>query len=354
LRHAAERGRPRRELHGASFQNRGGRVRRTGDLIIDLAPQPHPDDGTAPAAGRGLAYWHVYGKRERPFDGAALAVMASLPGFSEAAKRAVHHALQQQKQFPLMSRAFKDLRRLIYGYLVLYLHAQGGVTTSRLQQLSTDASLASAGRAKAILLHMRMLGLIRIAPDQPNKRERLYQPTPELEEAFRAAMAGEVAGLCLIEPEAAPAVARLQEPEFFRQFVLMQGRIAMAGVTGGGKSATSFFAERDAGISILYEILASAAEDDAYPPKGPLKMSLKELSRRQNVSRSHVFRLLTDAETRGYLTRDADTQTGRLSEILRLSLVDMHAAMFMSFASSCQYALLETAGNGATIVSSSQ
>ncbi len=289
--------------------------------------------------GPGLAFWFdaCAGKSRIPPD--ILARMIAEPPFAEASRGAFGRALSRQQRFPVLSRALKDSRRLIYVHFVMYLHARGGITLTRIQQLCRELGLASPGRATAILLGLRTLGYVQAAPEQPNKRERLYLPSPELEDAMRAALIDDAECLALIEPEAAQAAARLGEPDFFREYMLMFGDGMIGVMKNGGNPATAFFAERDAGLVILYDMLLSAGADDVYPPSGPVQMAVTELAKRYDVSRSHVFRMLRDAQAEGLITRGANANTGRLSETLRSAIVEFSASVLVGTAICCRHAL---------------
>lgn len=287
----------------------------------------------------GLAFWYdaCAGNSCIPTD--VLARMTAEPHFAEASRRAFGRALSRQQRFPVLSRALKDSRRLIYVHFVMYLDARGGITLTRIQQLCRELGLASPGRATAILLGLRTLGYVQAAPEQPNKRERLYLPSPELEDAMRAALIDDAECLALIEPEAARAAARLGEPAFFREYMLMFGEGMAHVMKSGSNPATAFFAERDAGLVILYDMVLSARADDAYPPKGPVQIAVTELAKRYGVSRSHVFRMFRDAEAEGLVTRDADGSAGTLSEGLRDAIVELSASVLVGTAMCCRHAL---------------
>ena len=291
----------------------------------------------------GLAFWQdaCAGKPRIPSE--ILDKMIAEPRFAEASKRAFGCTLSRQRRFPVLSRALKDSRRLIYVHFVMFLHARGGITLTRIQQLCSELGLASPGRATAILLGLRTLGYIHAAPEQPNKRERLYLPSPELEDAMRAAMIDDAECLALIEPDAARAAARLTEPAFFREYMLMFGEGMMQFLRNGGNPASAFFAERDAGLIILYDMILSASPGDEFPPKGPLQMAVTDLAKRYGVSRSHVFRLFRDAETKGIIAR-ADANTGTLSEDMRAAVVELSASLLVGFAICCGHAMRVAAG----------
>ena len=292
---------------------------------------------------RGLAHWYAAYKRKLTLDDVML--MASHPRFAEAACRLFADSIMRRHRQPEMARVLKDTRRVMYAYIVLFLHAQGGVTLARLQQACAKSGLVSPGRAVVILAHLRMIGFVRADAVQPNKRERRYVPAPELEGAVRRGLIDDLNTFALLEPEAAHAAERLSEPEFFRQFMLQAGegllsvRYTLLG--------TTFFAERDAGQLILYDIVLSAQPDDVFPPKGPLKMSIKDLARRYNVSRAHVFRMLSDAEKLGLLKRNPDTQTGTLSEETRIAVSGLAATLFVGMATCCEHAARATGDDAA-------
>lgn len=286
----------------------------------------------------GLAHWNAVVARRLKLEDIGL--MIAQPRFEEAARLFFAQSQSRRDRFPEFSRVLKDTRRLLYGFMVLYLHARDGITLARIRQVCEEMNLASPGRAAAILVHMRMIGFVRPDPEQPNKREKRYLPTPELEGGIHRILHDDLRALSLIEPDAARAEQRLADPEFFRQFVLRGGeglfnlRHTLIG--------TTFFAERDAGLSILIDIVLSAEPDDVFPPKGPLRMSLKDLARRHGVSRAHVFRMFRDAEKLGLLTRDADTQTGTLGEETRTAVTAMAATMFIGYSVCCEHALRAT------------
>jgi hypothetical protein len=286
----------------------------------------------------GLAHWRDAVERRLTLEDFGL--MIAQPRFEEAARLFFAQSLSRRARFPLFSRVLKDTRRALYGFMVLYLHARDGITLARIRQICEEMNLASPGRAAAILVHMRMIGFVQPAPNQPNKREKRYLPTSELEGAIHAIIRDDLHALSLVEPDVARAEQRLADPEFFRHFVLRaaEGLFTMRHTLIG----TTFFAERDAGLGILYEVVLSAEPGDAFPPKGPVRMSIKDLARRHGVSRAHVFRLFRDAEKLGLLARDPDSQTGTIGDETRTALTMMAATMFIGYATCCEHAFRAT------------
>lgn len=142
-------------------------------------------------------------------------------------------------------RANKDVSRYFFGYFALYLDARGGLTLSAIRDFCSEIGLASPGRAAAILFRLRMLGYVRLDTDTKDRRVRRYVPTEGLRHAFRHAHRDDLSALALMEPEAEIAAQRLDEPEFFRAFLLRGGQ-GVAGVVAGDRgSATTTFTARD-------------------------------------------------------------------------------------------------------------
>jgi DNA-binding MarR family transcriptional regulator len=292
---------------------------------------------------QGLAYWCSAIEGQKEIASEDIAFMIAQPRFADACRTSMRSSTKRYGRNTLLTRVTRDISRLFYGYLVLYLDALGGITLSAIQDLSREIGLASPGRAQAILFHLRAIGYIKSDPASTDRRSRRYVPSPEMRESLREALADELHAFSLIEPDAGIAADRLVEPEFFRAFMVRFGRGLIAGLQNKPKRVITHFAEPNAGLIILWDILSSAQNGDSYPPRGPLKMSVTELSQKYNVSRSHVFRLLRDAEKLGFLTRNADEQTGTITDVLAREVAEFQVTVFLGFAACCSAAFEMTA-----------
>jgi hypothetical protein len=233
----------------------------------------------------------------------------------------------------------RDISSMIFGVFVLYLDARGGLTPTGIRELCKELGVASFGRGTAIMLHLRMNGLIRLDESATHRRKR-YVPTDEMKAWMVEGLRSELLAFANIEPEARRAADCLSDPEALKVYLLALGTALNNLLRRPNQTALTHFAERNRGFIILWDILHSAAETDVYPPKGPLRMSLYGLARKYNVSRSHVFNLLRDAETKGLVTRNSDTQTGMLCEKLRETLSYYHASCFLGYAM-CAHRMLQ-------------
>lgn len=63
------------------------------------------------------------------------------------------------------------------------------------------------------------------------------------------------------------------------------------------------FAERSAGMMILFRLNLAGPADGPFPPATPVPLSINALATAFSVSRKHVLTLLRDAEADGLLTR---------------------------------------------------
>ncbi|HEY8949279.1 MAG TPA: helix-turn-helix domain-containing protein [Rhizomicrobium sp.] len=281
----------------------------------------------------GLAYWSAAVAEKTVIDEDAYARMIAHPRFGEACIRSAHNVLARLEGNSVAARLAKDLSRIFYGIFALYLDARGELTLTGIQEFCVETGLASPGRAAAILVQLRMMGYVVLDTSPTATRRQRYVPAPVMKEAVRETFRDELMTMALLDPEAGSAADRLDDPETFRQFILFLGMGFANIARRRDTNVLTPFAARNAGLPILYHIATSGQADDTYPPKGNVRISVKEIARRFEVSRSHVLRLLREVEGLGYLRRNPDETTGVIEEPLREALIHNHAAAFMGIAS---------------------
>jgi hypothetical protein len=298
----------------------------------------------------GLAHWDAATRHPRIPD-AALAEMRAQPRFAQAARRAAQRSLELFDSDPVMTRALKDVGRAVLGLMALYLDAKGGLTLSRLQALLTEMGLTSPGRAAAILIQLRLIGYVAPAPLQPNRRVRVFLPTPRMRAAFQAHLYKDLEALSVIEPEAEDVLARFGDADVFRPFILRfgQGLIDAARVHRRGASGLDLFSQRNAGLTILTDLVLAGDAMDDFPPRGPIRFSVAGLAKRHGVSRPHVLKLLRDAERAGFLTRDAEEGSGLLAPLLRDQVANYYATTLIGMAACALSALRAAVPHAAAV-----
>jgi len=247
-------------------------------------------------------------------------------------------AVERHTGNPQISGTLKDIRRVIYGVFVLYCDARGELSLTTIRDVCIELGFISPGYAAALLVRLRVMGFITRDANVSDKRVRRYVPSPLMKKAFIDLLGNELLAFGTIEPEAVDAASALNDPVVFRFFALNGGR-GLSRIVKTGPGPLHMFAIRNVGIAILHEIALSGASDDTYPPKGPVRLAVAPLARKFGVSRSHVLRLLRDAEKQGLLRRNADELTGQFEEKLRKELLLFHASGFMAIAAGAYQAM---------------
>lgn len=289
---------------------------------------------------RGLAYWSAHQVGPSSMDAEARAAAITHPRFEEACRLLVTKGFARYRSDHVFARANKDISRYFFAYFALYLDARGELTLTTIRDFVSELGLASPGRAAAILFRLRTIGYIERDKEQNDRRVRRYVPTEALKSMLRRIIRDELSALALMEPEAVIAAERLDEPEFFKAYALRAGQ-GLAGIAQmEDPGETKHFTARDAGTMVLLDIAFSGEPGDVYPPRGPVKMSVTELARKYEVSRSHVLKMLRDAEKEGLITRNPDERTGVLSEALRVALSNLHLSQLVGNAI-CAHAAFE-------------
>jgi hypothetical protein len=285
----------------------------------------------------GLSYWYeqIFGPELFPED--AVVLMQQQPDFAQACVACARGNLALRSTNPALARAFRDSARSFYAMFAVILDARGPVTLASLQALSAQFGFASRGRAAAMMMYLRMIGYLEPSPQQTDRRSRSYAASPKLIAIHDQFIANEIAAAATIEPELRPVLARLHEPAV-RNAYLRQLGIGLMRLLRTAPQPTSLFADRDAGLAILYQLALGGEDGDTYPARGPVRLSLSACARQHGVSRSHVSRLLRDAVAADLL-REAGDGAWILQERLRVALSRLHAYSFVGHAALAYYAV---------------
>lgn len=227
------------------------------------------------------------------------------PRFAQTMRAATQGALAVYDAEPLMQGALRDVGRYIAGLMALHLHATGGLTLARLRAVCTEVGITGRGRAMAILMMLRMIGYVSQVDRPGDARVKVYIPAPAMEQAFRARTRVDLEALAIMEPDLAPVIARFDGPGGFEAFARRAGEALLLalGERKPMKPGINLFSARAAGVVILYHMMLGAEAGDSFPPSRPIRASINHLAKRFAVSRTHVLRLLREAEAEGFLRR---------------------------------------------------
>lgn len=241
---------------------------------------------------------------------AAIQAVWSRPGYEAVARRLAQLGAPEAADKGVIAHALRDSFRMASAMVALYLHATpGGLTYSRLLALGALSGNGGHGRTHALIAYMRFLGYIEPGASGEDGRERPYRPTPRMREAFRRYFLEHLEAIAPLSAEA-DTVRRLIEGDE-RQFDAFMARvgegmivIGMVGRESPPEPDISLFSERRSGLTMLWRLLLSAPEAETWPSREAFPLSIADLARRCGVSRSHVQRLLKDAEAAGMLQVD--------------------------------------------------
>jgi hypothetical protein len=242
--------------------------------------------------------------------------MRGLPRFSEMIRV---NARDFQAHFDnglSIDRSVNDVGHYYMGILALYLDATGGLTHRRLRALCDRIGGAfSSGRATALLWQLRRIGYVTPATDYINGLKRLYVPTSEMRRAFRDHMRLTFRAALLVEPDVAPFLAMIDDPDVFRTYAAVLGEGALEAAANSDvplKPVTDLWA-RSNGLLVLYSLVLASDDGGTIPSLAPFPISVAALARRYGCSRSHILRLLREIERAGLMIRDTAGGTTRFT-----------------------------------------
>ncbi|MBR0785014.1 hypothetical protein [Bradyrhizobium iriomotense] len=274
----------------------------------------------------------------------AVAALRRHPYFSRAMRSSAEGAVAIYRTNKLLNLLLSDRARALFTHVALYLHFGGsepGLTVGAMKDLCVELGLCSRGRCEALLALMRAGGLLMATPS-PDRRKRLLAPTEKLLALHRVRWARQFEAMRRLFPEAADYLAAVSsDPAFTKAFAAALGRRFVAGLRVLDNAPDlEPFAERNAGVVILFSLALSGREDDAFPPAKPVQLSINALAKTFSVSRKHVQSLLRDAEDRKLLVRSGVTNNEvTLSRRGRETLEQMLATMFLYLAQCADEAL---------------
>ncbi|MBR1128363.1 hypothetical protein [Bradyrhizobium iriomotense] len=273
----------------------------------------------------------------------AVAALRRHPDFSRAMRSSAEGAVAIYRTNKLLNLLLSDRARALFTHVALYLHfgrAESGLTVGAMKDLCVELGLCSRGRCEALLALMRAGGLLMAAPS-PDRRKRLLAPTEKLLALHRVRWARQFEAMRCLFPEAADYLAAVSSDAFTEAFATALGRRFVAGLRVLDNAPDlEPFAERNAGVVILFSLALSGNERDAFPPAAPVQLSINALAKTFSVSRKHVLSLLRDAEDRNLLVRSgAANNEVTLSPRGREALEQMLATMFLYLAQCADEAL---------------
>ncbi|MCP3465429.1 MULTISPECIES: hypothetical protein [unclassified Bradyrhizobium] len=283
----------------------------------------------------------------------AVAALRGHPAFAAAIRACAQSSVSLYRGDRILNALLNDRARAVLPHVALYLHysrrraTEPGLTVGAMKDLCVRLGLCSRGRCEAMLALMRAAGLLSAAPDRDRRRRPLV-PTEKLLTLHRVRWSAHFDAIGMVIPQARAYRAAVDDPAFVGAFAIELGRRFVAGLRVlDNAPELELFAERSAGMMVLFSLALAGPADESFPPVKPVPLSMKALATRFSVSRKHVFTLLRDAEAQGLLRRGgAANDEITILPRGRVAMEGLLATMFLYLAECAEVALPGSAAAG--------
>jgi hypothetical protein len=157
-----------------------------------------------------------------------------------------------------------------------------------------ELGIASASRVHDLVSRLVKTGYVEARAAPQDRRVRILMPTPKMIAQDQDFLVSHHLPLQVLYPEPGYALIMTRDPVFqLKQRLVSRDLFALGAQIVAGNPIMLLFQGRDAGVMILIKLIQLAGgKGDA----GPLEVSYSDLGGRFGVSRTHVRKLLVDAE----------------------------------------------------------
>jgi hypothetical protein len=264
------------------------------------------------------------------FDRAGVESFRAHPLFDEALLQNAGEKARQFASEPSLHRFALDRGHSMLGIYATCLHLQGRLTVSTLKVAAQELGVASPGRVMSFVAMTKKIGVLSENAPGSDRRVRGLSVSQAFLDFLRDRLRIDLAALAMLSPIGDEALRSFPDPGFFPAYM----RVAGEGMGKGGfppsrSGVMEFFADRQMGLQILYDIIAG---DAASLDSVPVAVSISALSKRFGVSRPHVLKLLRDADRRGLVRWHAEARSVELSPRLVEKLRTYVAFIFIGTA----------------------
>jgi hypothetical protein len=282
-------------------------------------------------------------------DSNAIARLRAHPQFADAVKHIARSLTEIYQGNRIMNAMLNERARGQIGYLVLMMQwaaqeqpGTQGVTMSRMKAACTRLNYCSPNRVDSIMAMMRLFGYVRFESDPYDQRVRVIVPTEKLIGNYVERWRRHFQAMALVLPEGEIGLAALQRPGFAAAFAREIFREYSAGLRVANASPEiDTFLDRNCGMMILLFLVSKGLPDEALPGALRATFTVSGLARRFAVSRTHVRKLLTDAESEGLVSDTANEASIRLLPRAMDGTEKFYASTFLTFAQAIRAAMQE-------------
>ncbi len=223
------------------------------------------------------------------------------PRFALARHEFVKAILALYEHKPFLNRLLLEASRTVLISIIMCLYArydEADRATWPTLRLVMDAMaehrLASTSRVQNLVSRLVKTGYLQQLPAPQDRRVRILMPTKKMIAQDQDFLASHHLPLQILYPNPGYALIMTRDPEFqLKQRLVSRDLFALGAQILANNPIMMLFQGRDAGVMILLKMIQMAAEQSAAEP---LKVSYSDLGGRFGVSRTHVRKLLVEAE----------------------------------------------------------
>lgn len=238
------------------------------------------------------------------------------PAGPDAARQTLNNWLQIPGRGSPLEGPLQDLTHWVAAEKAMILAAEPeGLTAATLARLMRRLKLASRGRARATLIYLQYRRMIEPIPGQGpgsgSDGEKRYRPTDALQRFINARFRRDLETMAPLEPLAGALLARWEEPGVFERFMAAGDAMTLMALRHKPQQDLSLdiFAERNAGLTLVGQILLTDDPGGLFPPRGPVRLNVLDLARRSGAPRHQVNHLIKLGRQAGFLVPQADGTT---------------------------------------------
>ncbi len=223
------------------------------------------------------------------------------PRFPVARDKFVKAILALYEHKPLLNRLLLEASRTVLGIVIMCLYArydEADRATWPTLRLVADSMaehrLASPSRVHDLMSRLIKAGYLQQHMAPQDRRVRILMPTAKMIAQDQDFLVSHYLPLDILFPDPGYAPIMNRDPAFqLKQRLVSRDLFALGAQILAGNPIMMLFQGRDAGIMILIKMIQMGGGQGGAEP---LKFSYSDLSDRFGVSRTHVRKLLTEAE----------------------------------------------------------
>lgn len=243
-----------------------------------------------------------------------MAEILAHPRFEEASQRYVWGMRGAHENDPMVNHLMSEVGRFTIVSLALYLHAgrdpadpRSGLSLTRLQDLVGGLRLASRGRVEAVVRELTAAGFVTAETSSADARLKLLHPTPKLEQASYAWQKPHLDAVDLITSHPGGYAAHFAPGNDYYQGLqwVSNDRFLRGIYLAEPFPQLMPFVIRDCGYVVLLHLLTAPKASKKSNFGRVVSLPFADMVAQRAISRSHIRRLLVEAEEHGILRLEA-------------------------------------------------